>query len=256
MANLPENSLIAQRVQQFDAKHGDDGIAINGWLIFSDGAKREASNPEGSLVEPPKDKQEQDKIQLLYQEEMLRRATENVQRKKQAVVQQTRRKTPAELAQEFDTKHSETAPGIRDGDIIRYPNGAYRDGHSTMGALVEAEPDPWEPGKLERYIVRYWELSLKKAEDAFTRQRDEWLQSAKIAQSSRYVSAPPETASRAAAELKQLKKDVLAARKKLDKARKVQQKATAEFYWERQEPSEKQSKDNTDFIETVESIQI
>ena len=81
MANVPENNLISQRNQQFDAKHGDDGIAINGWMVFSDGAKRETHNPQGPLMEPPKDQQEREKITLQYQEEMLRRATENVQRR-------------------------------------------------------------------------------------------------------------------------------------------------------------------------------
>jgi hypothetical protein len=182
------------------------------WLIFADGAKREACNPQGSLVEPPKDKQEREKITLQYQEEMLRRATENVQQKKQAIVQQTRRKTPAELAQEFDTKHSKDGPGILDGGFVIYADGAYRDGYTTMGVLSEPYDDPWNPGKLERSIVSYYELSLKRAEDELNKKREDWLMQAKINSRNRYIQAPPENTSKAAAELKQLKKNVLAAR--------------------------------------------
>jgi hypothetical protein len=143
---------------------------------------------------------------------MLRRATENVQRKKQAVVQQTRRKTPAELAQEFNAKHSKDGPGILDGGFVIYADGAYRDGYTTMGVLSEPYDDPWNPGKLERSIVSYYELSLKRAEDELNKKREDWLMQAKINSRNRYIQAPPENTSKAAAELKQLKKNVLAAR--------------------------------------------
>ncbi len=75
-------TLAAQRIQQFDTEHGDDGIVIGGWLIFSDGAKRETHNLHEPLMEPPKDQHEYESVRLQYQEEMLRRATKNVQQKK------------------------------------------------------------------------------------------------------------------------------------------------------------------------------
>jgi hypothetical protein len=255
MANIPENNLVSQRIQQFDAKHGDNGIVINGWLIFADGARREAYNPQGPLLEPPKDKQELDTIQLQYQEEMLRRVTENVQRKKQAIVQKTREKTPGEKHWEFDKKHSKDGPGIQDGGFVTYPNGAYRDTNS-MGVLAEPYDDPWNPLLLEKKIIRYWELALKHATDRFTEQQNTWLKRAKGNLGESVVPGPPEIATAAVRQLKVMKKSVQKAQAKLDEARKQLEDAKPQWMRERQETSSMHRGVNEEFVEKVSNIQI
>jgi hypothetical protein len=255
MEHFPENTLVSQRVRQFDTKHGDNGIAINGWLIFADGAKREAHNLQGSLMEPPKDPQECEKIQLHYQEEMLRRATENVQRKKQAVVQKTREKSPVEKHQEFDKKHSKDGPGIQDGGFVTYPDGAYRD-TNAMGVLAEPYDDPWNPLLLEKKIVRYWVLTLKHATDRFTEQRDSWLKRAKGNLGETVVPGPPEIPTAAVRRLKVMKKSVQKAQAKLDEARKLLEDAKPKSMIQRQETSSKHRSENAEFAEAVEKINI
>ena len=46
---------LQERVEQFDKEHSRDGAPIvdRGWLIFPDGARREADHPEGILAPPP-----------------------------------------------------------------------------------------------------------------------------------------------------------------------------------------------------------
>jgi hypothetical protein len=254
MEHFPENTLVSQRVRQFDTKHGDS-IVINGWLIFADGAKREAHNLQGSLMEPPKDPQDRETIKLLYQEEMLRRATENVQRKKQAVVQKTREKSPVEKHQEFDKKHSKDGPGIQDGGFVTYPDGAYRD-TNAMGVLAEPYDDPWNPLLLEKKIVRYWVLTLKHATDRFTEQRDSWLKRAKINMSESVVQGSPESTAVAVRQLKILKMRVQKAQTKIDKARKLLEDAKPKSMIQRQETSSKHRSENAEFAEAVEKINI
>jgi hypothetical protein len=255
MANIPANNLVSQRIQQFDAKHGDNGSVINGWLIFADGARREAYSPQGPLLEPPKVKQELDTIQLQYQEEMLRRVTENVQRKKQAIVQKTREKTPGEKHWEFDKKHSKDGPGIQDGGFVTYPNGAYRDTY-TMGVLVDPYDDPWNPLLLEKKIIRYWELALKHSTDRFTEQRNTWLKRAKGNLGETVVPGPPEIPTAAVRRLKVMKKSVQKAQAKLDEARKLLEDAKPKSMIQRQETSSKHRSENAEFAEAVEKINI
>jgi hypothetical protein len=214
-----------------------------------------ACNPQGPLMEPPKDQQEREKITLQYQEVILRRATANVQRKKQAVVQKTLPKTPAEKHWEFDKKHSKDGPGVQDGGFVYYPNGAYRDINS-LGVLCDAVPDRWEPNKLERRIIRYWELRLRKTEDAFNQKKQGWMRTAKTRQQESAVGPPPENTTKAANELKALKQEVLTLRTKLAEARKELDKNLPDFYWERKETNEKNSKENSMFIDALEDIKI
>jgi hypothetical protein len=70
-----DNLNIQGRLQQFDLKHGNNAIRIDGWLIYSDGAMRE-TNPLGALCEPPGNPYECCKIKVQYHEELLRRAVD------------------------------------------------------------------------------------------------------------------------------------------------------------------------------------
>jgi hypothetical protein len=77
---------VNYRVQQFDRQHGSDCINIEGWLVYSDGAKRERS-PLGALIDPPEDAYERSKLQVRYREELLRRAVEEFQGLRQTLLQ-------------------------------------------------------------------------------------------------------------------------------------------------------------------------
>lgn len=70
------NTPFQMAVEQFDAKHGADAIRIDGWFLYSNGARREDSQPYGMLLDPPKDIRECGKWRIKYREELLRRATE------------------------------------------------------------------------------------------------------------------------------------------------------------------------------------
>lgn len=72
---MNDNLTIDQRVQQFCIKHGNDAVPVDGWLLYSDGAKRERML-SGALVEPPNDPEERCRLQVKYHEARLRRATQ------------------------------------------------------------------------------------------------------------------------------------------------------------------------------------
>ncbi len=63
---------INQRIAAFDAQHGDS-VHEEGWILFADGAAREA-NPMGPLLEPPRDDWPRLKRILHYHEILLQRA--------------------------------------------------------------------------------------------------------------------------------------------------------------------------------------
>jgi hypothetical protein len=75
--------------QQFNLKHGDDGIIIKGYVYFSDGATREA-NSYGLLSDPPYNSEERCKLILYYWEERLRRAIAFFDEQKGNLVSQAR----------------------------------------------------------------------------------------------------------------------------------------------------------------------
>lgn len=61
--------------ERFDNEHGNDGIEISlGWLLFSDGAKRETSQYGVSIL-PPNDPYKLALLKLQYQEKLLKDAT-------------------------------------------------------------------------------------------------------------------------------------------------------------------------------------
>ena len=65
-----------QLIEQFDAKHGNNGIRIDGWVLFADGAQREVGlSGFGQLREPPTDLWERAKLTVMYYEHQLRQLT-------------------------------------------------------------------------------------------------------------------------------------------------------------------------------------
>lgn len=65
-----------QLIEQFDAKHGGNGIRIDGWVLFADGAQREYGlSGYGMLREPPNDLWERAKLTVIYYEHQLRQLT-------------------------------------------------------------------------------------------------------------------------------------------------------------------------------------
>ncbi|MCC6127286.1 MAG: hypothetical protein IT426_20175 [Pirellulales bacterium] len=84
-----DRMTVTQRIGYFDSKHGNDCIPIGGWLIFSDGAMRDI-DPLGPFMEPPFDRQERLRIQITYQEEMLRRAIDRFEEYKRIVVNEAK----------------------------------------------------------------------------------------------------------------------------------------------------------------------
>ena len=79
---------------------------------------------------------------------------------------------------------------------------------------------------------------------------------AKLRQREKAVGPPPENTTKAANELKPLKQEVLTLRTKLAEARKGLEKSLPGFYWERKEENERNSKENSLFIDALESIKI
>lgn len=70
--------------QLFDERHGSDCIQVQGgnfrgYLVYSDGAMRERS-AYGAMSDPPSDPLERAKVQLVYHEELLRRAVEDFEK--------------------------------------------------------------------------------------------------------------------------------------------------------------------------------
>jgi hypothetical protein len=88
---------LADRVKEFDQRHGGDPVAIGHWLVFPDGAQREA-NPAGAWVEPPQEPHQQAQLILRYQEERLRQAQAAFEQLKSRLQQQ------ASQAVQFATK--------------------------------------------------------------------------------------------------------------------------------------------------------
>ena len=109
---------------------------------------------------------------------------------------------------------------------------------------------------LERRIIRYWEVRLRKTEDAFSQKKQAWMLTAKLRQREKAVGPPPADTTKAANELKALKQQVLTLRTKLAEARKELDKSLPDFYWERKETNEKNSKENSLFIDALEGIKI
>jgi hypothetical protein len=66
---------VRERIEKFDAEHGNDGIVIDGWLLFSDGAMRELS-PLGMMRKVPNDIFKAAKLKVHYWEAKLGLAVE------------------------------------------------------------------------------------------------------------------------------------------------------------------------------------
>lgn len=63
------NMLQLAAREQFDVANGSDGIVINGWVTYSNGAQMENSQ-YGAMHDPPENPWERAKIQLTYHERL------------------------------------------------------------------------------------------------------------------------------------------------------------------------------------------
>jgi hypothetical protein len=78
---------VQGRIKAFDAEHGvADSIFEGGWILFPDGAVREA-NPLGLLSKPPEDDYKLALRKLRYREVALARAVEAFSKRKQYFMQ-------------------------------------------------------------------------------------------------------------------------------------------------------------------------
>lgn len=103
-----DNMTVAQRLEQFDTKHGGDSIKIGGYYYYSDGAICE-DNPYGALHEPPKDELKCLEVVGSYWDEKLNRATWNFTDHKQHLVAKANqgfRPTSQEMKKLTDFKQS------------------------------------------------------------------------------------------------------------------------------------------------------
>lgn len=78
---------MAHAKRQFDERNGNDGIQIDGWLVFSNGAMREIA-PIGVWCEPPSDAYACAKIKVKYREAKVARAIQAFNRLKQELTWQ------------------------------------------------------------------------------------------------------------------------------------------------------------------------
>jgi hypothetical protein len=76
------------RTARFDKAHGDDAVEIDGWLFFSDGARRECSD-YGIRLKPPTDPRELCGVQLEYHEARLHELVETFRDQRQRLLQIT-----------------------------------------------------------------------------------------------------------------------------------------------------------------------
>lgn len=77
--------MANQTAKNFDIRNGRDAVQLNGWLVFSNGAMREV-NPMGALIDPPEDKYERAKIQVRYREALYRKAVDDFNTLRQALI--------------------------------------------------------------------------------------------------------------------------------------------------------------------------
>lgn len=125
--------------QLFDERHGSDCIQIQGdsfrgYLVYSDGAMRERS-AYGAMSEPPVDPLERAKVQLVYHEELLRRATEDFDACKQnllSLAQATYRGEP------LPPPESEIERLNRLADVVRERRKTYQAAQERVEELTPA----------------------------------------------------------------------------------------------------------------------
>ena len=78
---------LNERVKEFDSKHGGEPVVVGHWLLFPDGAQREA-NPMGAWIDPPPKPYERAQLIVRYHEERLRRATQTFDELKETLRRQ------------------------------------------------------------------------------------------------------------------------------------------------------------------------
>jgi hypothetical protein len=73
---------VSGTVKKFDRDNGNDAIQIDGWLVFSNGARREV-NPYGVLHDPPDDPYTRLKLSIKYHEALREKELEAFRSRRQ-----------------------------------------------------------------------------------------------------------------------------------------------------------------------------
>jgi len=146
-----DEATVIQKIRQFDKKHGNDGINLNGWLLFSNGARRE-QNPWGRLCEPPTDLYFRSKLQVRYWSELTRKALDEFDELKHQLVSGAN----AAMAQGF--------PG---------PDSRFLDQLRQLANAAKACQSSLEEAQKQLTANTPEEVSLREQQDAWNRQRNQ-----------------------------------------------------------------------------------
>ena len=234
------NVLHSLLAEQFDTKHGNDGLQIRGWLVFSDGAMR--SEATGEFREPPLDPHVLFPIIALY----------NETRRQQAQLEPVYRTQPTalQLVEAFHDRHGRDC--IQINSWFYYSDGAQRD-IDLQGALVEPSADDYERCKS---IKIYYEELLRRATAEFEQIRSDMLKTAKLNLKYPSNTPPPPNSERAVNQLKRLRARVAEYKQHFDEAKENLEAVTP--HWLRMRPAldATAKSQNEEFAAAVGSVQV
>lgn len=158
---------------EFDDVHGNDGIVVDGWLYFGDGARRTHTAQEA----PPVDPSARHEHMVRYHHASMAKATNDQH------LARAQEESPQARIGRFDAANGKDGI-IVDGWIL-YSNGARREG--GVGVMMDPPTDPYQRCQLH---LRYREAILATATKAFAdlRQKLRWEAEANM----RAGYAPPD----------------------------------------------------------------
>jgi hypothetical protein len=237
--------VIQQRIDQFDVQHGNDGIQIGVWLVFSDGAQREWQQP-GRMLEPPSDPAHLSEIKIRYLHAKLNQESQELQELRMRSFE-----TPQMRVDRFDQRHG------RDGLVINrqvvYSDGARRD-VLTLGAMEEPPSDPYELAKIQ---VAYHEELVRRASAQFK----EWKREleCRAEEALRYANAktpPPAPNEADLSKLKNLQNTVQEHRRRLQKIRSILDRSRPAEVQAREQRASAVRESTADMLASVQEVRI
>ena len=237
---LDNNVILKQRLEQFDLKHGNDGVISGRWLLFADGAMRETRQP-GELIEPPASEVQRAKLQVRYREIQLQHSVRQYQEASNRVVE-----TPSQRVARWIEENGDDGIMV-DGWMI-YSNGAMREA-TPLGALLDPPADLYERAKIK---VRYRQALMQRAADAFNERKRYLLSAAEAARRNGY---PPPT-ERELTELKQLQQVVQKCQRDLEATRTEVVKHTPAWMQSSATTAQENQQSGERFIADVTGIKV
>jgi hypothetical protein len=187
---LKDNVSLMQHLDQFDLKHGNNGVSVDGWLLFADGATREING--GQMREPSSDPFERSRAVVRYNEAVYQ---QSLQHSNNLAPKQ---KSPAEIVTAFDKEQGGDSIKIESWRV--YSNGAKRD-INVLGPLCPPPTNPIERCKLQ---MKYREECLRIATEEF--QQLKGLLKHQATEAQRWAAAPTPPAPPSEQEIERLKK--------------------------------------------------